>query len=133
MKLALKIRTPRIGLPFEGMTGLTPASSPSTPWMGKARERKPLRVGFVDLTQVCPRPFRFKRNYSRFRKKGNRMTQVHGPPHYSTIQRYLHHKPRLDDAAKLVEAFESEVDTPAETTEKEGSVTSDPKRKACLS
>ena len=31
-----------------------------------------------------------------------------GHQHYSTTQRYLHHKPRRDDAAKLAEAFESE-------------------------
>lgn len=76
-------------------------------------------MGFVDLSQVCPRPFRFKRNYSRFRKKGNRMTQVHGPPHYSTIQRYLHTSQGWTTPPKLVEAFESQADTPAETTEKE--------------
>ena len=29
-----------------------------------------------------------------------------GHQHYSTTQRYLHHKPRRDDAAKLAEAFE---------------------------
>ena len=28
-----------------------------------------------------------------------------GHQHYSTTQRYLHHKPRRDDAAKLAEAF----------------------------
>jgi hypothetical protein len=30
-----------------------------------------------------------------------------GHQHYSTTQRYLHHKPRRDDAAKLAEAFEA--------------------------
>ena len=29
-----------------------------------------------------------------------------GHQHYSTTQRYLHHKPRREDAAKLAEAFE---------------------------
>jgi hypothetical protein len=29
-----------------------------------------------------------------------------GHQHYSTTQRYLHHKPRRDDAAKQAEAFE---------------------------
>lgn len=32
-----------------------------------------------------------------------------GHQHYSTTQRYLHHKPRRDDAAKLAEAFEPEA------------------------
>ncbi len=31
-----------------------------------------------------------------------------GHQHYSTTQRYLHHKPRREDAAKLAEAFEPE-------------------------
>ena len=31
-----------------------------------------------------------------------------GHQHYSTTQRYLHHKPRRDDAAKIAEAFEPE-------------------------
>ena len=30
-----------------------------------------------------------------------------GHQHYSTTQRYLHHRPRRDDAAKLAEAFEA--------------------------
>ena len=30
-----------------------------------------------------------------------------GHQHYSTTQRYLHHRPRRDDAAKLDEAFEA--------------------------
>jgi integrase len=29
-----------------------------------------------------------------------------GHAHYSTTQRYLHHQPRREDAAKLAEAFE---------------------------
>lgn len=33
-----------------------------------------------------------------------------GHQHYSTTQRYLHHKPRREDAAKLAEAFEPERD-----------------------
>ena len=33
-----------------------------------------------------------------------------GHQHYSTTQRYLHHKPRRDDAAKLAEAFEGSTD-----------------------
>jgi integrase len=32
-----------------------------------------------------------------------------GHQHYSTTQRYLHHKPRRDDAAKLAEAFEAGI------------------------
>ena len=31
-----------------------------------------------------------------------------GHQHYSTTQRYLHHQPRRDDAARLAEAFEPE-------------------------
>jgi integrase len=31
-----------------------------------------------------------------------------GHQHYSTTQRYLHHQPRRDDAAKLAEAFDSD-------------------------
>jgi hypothetical protein len=31
-----------------------------------------------------------------------------GHQHYSTTQRYLHHKPRREDAAKIAEAFEPE-------------------------
>jgi integrase len=30
-----------------------------------------------------------------------------GHQHYSTTQRYLHHKPRREDAARLAEAFRS--------------------------
>lgn len=33
-----------------------------------------------------------------------------GHQHYSTTQRYLHHRPRRDDAAKLAEAFGSNTD-----------------------
>jgi hypothetical protein len=33
-----------------------------------------------------------------------------GHQHYSTTQRYLHHRPRRDDAAKLAEAFEAGTD-----------------------
>ena len=33
-----------------------------------------------------------------------------GHQHYSTTQRYLHHKPRRDDAAKLAEAFGAGAD-----------------------
>jgi integrase len=32
-----------------------------------------------------------------------------GHAHYSTTQRYLHHKPRREDAAKLAEAFSTPV------------------------
>lgn len=32
-----------------------------------------------------------------------------GHQHYSTTQRYLHHKPRREDAAKLAEAFEPDT------------------------
>jgi hypothetical protein len=36
-----------------------------------------------------------------------------GHQHYSTTQRYLHHKPRRDDAAKLAQAFgEPEANDP---------------------
>jgi integrase len=40
-----------------------------------------------------------------------------GHQHYSTTQRYLHHKPRREDAAKLADAFEStsEADTNSDT------------------
>jgi hypothetical protein len=31
-----------------------------------------------------------------------------GHQHYSTTQRYLHHKPRREDVAKLAEALEFE-------------------------
>jgi hypothetical protein len=37
MKLALNDQDPRIRWSLEGMTRVTPASSPSTPWMGKAK------------------------------------------------------------------------------------------------
>ena len=33
-----------------------------------------------------------------------------GHQHYSTTQRYLRHKPRREDAAKLAEAFEFEAE-----------------------
>jgi hypothetical protein len=32
-----------------------------------------------------------------------------GHQHYSTTQRYLHHKPRREDAAALAEAFAASV------------------------
>ena len=32
-----------------------------------------------------------------------------GHQHYSTTQRYLHHRPRRDDAAKLTKAFEAGI------------------------
>jgi hypothetical protein len=31
-----------------------------------------------------------------------------GHQHHSTTQRYLHHKPRREDAAKIAEAFDFE-------------------------
>jgi integrase len=37
-----------------------------------------------------------------------------GHAHYSTTQRYLHHKPRREDAAKLAEAFGATADPAAE-------------------
>ena len=42
-----------------------------------------------------------------------------GHQHYSTTQRYLHHKPRREDAARLADAFGFENDNPAEVPEKE--------------
>lgn len=42
-----------------------------------------------------------------------------GDQHYSTTQRYLHHRPRRDDAAKLAEAFEVEDNYPVDLPEKE--------------
>jgi len=43
-----------------------------------------------------------------------------GHQHYSTTQRYLHHRPRRDDAAKLTEAFEAGTNsgTNLDTTER---------------
>ena len=41
-----------------------------------------------------------------------------GHQHYSTTQRYLHHQPRGEDAAKLAEAFELD-NSPAEVPDKE--------------
>lgn len=38
-----------------------------------------------------------------------------GHQHYSTTQRYLHHKPRREDAAALAEAFKRPGEAPAET------------------
>ena len=35
-----------------------------------------------------------------------------GHQHYSTTQRYLHHKPRREDAAALAEAFRGSTDAP---------------------
>ena len=41
-----------------------------------------------------------------------------GHEHYSTTQRYLHHKPRRDDAARLAEAFSAPAQPrPASTVE----------------
>jgi hypothetical protein len=34
-----------------------------------------------------------------------------GHQHYSTTQRYLHHRPRRDDAAKLAEAFDAGINS----------------------
>ena len=42
-----------------------------------------------------------------------------GHQHYSTTQRYLHHKPRREDAARLADAFGHNNNEPAETPEKE--------------
>ena len=37
-----------------------------------------------------------------------------GHHHYSTTQRYLHHKPRREDAARLADAFGFQHDDPGE-------------------
>jgi integrase len=42
-----------------------------------------------------------------------------GHQHYSTTQRYLHHKPRRDDAARLAEAFAAQDNNPPKAAEKE--------------
>jgi integrase len=41
-----------------------------------------------------------------------------GHQHYTTTQRYLHHKPRRDDAAKLAEAFEHAAVSPTEVSDR---------------
>jgi integrase len=42
-----------------------------------------------------------------------------GHQHYSTTQRYLHHKPRREDAARLADAFGFENNDPVEVPEEE--------------
>ena len=42
-----------------------------------------------------------------------------GHEHYSTTQRYLHHRPRRQDAAALAEAFRGEDETLSRTPEKQ--------------
>jgi hypothetical protein len=40
-----------------------------------------------------------------------------GHQHYSTTQRYLHHKPRREDAARLADAFGHQPGTKESATE----------------
>lgn len=46
-----------------------------------------------------------------------------GHAHYSTTQRYLHHKPRREDAQKLADAFVSPTISRTETVSDELSAT----------
>jgi hypothetical protein len=59
MKLALKIRTPRVGWPFEGMTGGDSRFFSINPMDGKG-QGEGSRRGWDSSGGVCPRPFRFK-------------------------------------------------------------------------